>query len=68
MSKVSPCSLGFSIDEIDSDLVRRTIYCKNDISDERLGESNSLDQSFETDSSRKGKPINLTARGARSQC
>lgn len=68
VSNVSPCSLGSSIDEIDADLVRGTIDCKNDISDERLGESNSLDQPFETDSSGKGKTINRMTRGAISQC
>lgn len=41
----------------DSDLVCGTIDCKNDIRDEWLGESNSLAQSVQTDSSGKGKLI-----------
>lgn len=59
VSELSRSKWHASVDEINSDRVYGTIHCKNDISDEWLGESNSLDQSVETDSGGQGNMIVL---------
>lgn len=68
VSEHSSCRLDASVNGIDVDNVCGTIHCQNDIGDAWLGESNSLDQSFETDRGGKGKLIDRGSRRARSSC